>query len=360
MTNMNIAPSRLPAEWTDLTAEWLTETLTPNHPGVRVGEVHVLMIDDGTNRRARLGLSYLEGDGPQTVFAKAEGPHRVLHSRNGNLFNEPDLFASGVSLPLDHPLVYRVEIDRPALDYLIVMEDVTARGGEPRDSTRPLSVEQAASGLRGLAALHSRYWGFDGRGRPELAWVRTWEPTEGFRSGLASRVPTGIERAADLVPEVVTALGGAAVVEMWARTVRTFAQGTMTLLHGDAHIGNTYVLPGDGMGFLDWQVVRRGNWSQDVGYFLVGALTESDRRSAETDLVEDYRRALDVPDGSRPGRDEAWLRYRASAAYGLAIWLSTLGTDGFQSRQVSLTLAERYSAAFVDLETTGALAALGA
>jgi hypothetical protein len=58
------------------------------------------------------------------------------------------------------------------------------------------------------------------------------------------------------------------------------------------------------------------------------------------------------------GGDDAWLWYRASAAYGLAIWLSTLGTDGYQAHDVSRELVARYAAAFVELDTTGALAAL--
>jgi aminoglycoside phosphotransferase (APT) family kinase protein len=134
----------------------------------------------------------------------------------------------------------------------------------------------------------------------------------------------------------------------------------MTLLHGDAHIGNTYVLPDDNVGFLDWQVVRRGEWSQDVGYFLISALKEDDRRSSEADLVEEYRKALDGPSDQIPSASEAWLRYRATPAYGLAIWLSTLGTDGWQPREVSMVLAQRYASAFVELETMSALEALDA
>jgi aminoglycoside phosphotransferase (APT) family kinase protein len=134
----------------------------------------------------------------------------------------------------------------------------------------------------------------------------------------------------------------------------------MTLLHGDAHIGNTYVLPNGDVGFLDWQVVRRGEWSQDVGYFLVGSLIEQDRRRSEKKLLEEYCAALEVPDGQRPSKADAWLRYRATPAYGLAIWLSTLGTDGWQRREVSLALAQRYATAFVELQSERALAAISA
>ena len=129
---------------------------------------------------------------------------------------------------------------------------------------------------------------------------------------------------------------------------------------GKPHIGNTYVLPDGSVGFLDWQVVRRGHWSQDVGYFLVGALTREDRRRNEAALIEEYRTALELPESRRPSAQEAWLHYRATPAYGLAIWLSTLGSDGYQSRDVSLALARRYSSAFVELETLSALASIGA
>lgn len=154
----------------------------------------------------------------------------------------------------------------------------------------------------------------------------------------------------------MTTYDGDAIADLWVRDVATLDREPMTLLHADAHIGNTYVLPDGGVGFLDWQVVRRGHWPQDVGYFLVGSLTIEDRRRHEADLIAEYRDALDAP--ARPSAAEAWLHYRASAAYGLTIWLSTLGTDGYQPHDVSLALAERYAAAFIDLDSEAALATL--
>jgi hypothetical protein len=338
----------------------MTDAVSRRCPGARVSDVELVMVDTGTNRRARFGLTYDEGEGPGVVFLKAEGDaFREAHARNGNMFNEPDLFAAGVPIPVDHPLSYKVLIDRPGLDYVIVMEDVTARGGDPRDATRPLEPEQVAAGLAGLARLHGQYWGFSAATHPELAWVQTWEPTEGFAEGLAARIPTGLERGASCLPDEVKQLGLEAIMSFWARGVASYAQAPFTLLHGDPHVGNTYVLPDDEVGFLDWQVVRRGNWSQDVGYFLVSALTVEDRRASEAGLIEAYRNALDLPPGARPTVEEAWLRYRASPAYGLAVWLATLGTDTAQRREVCLSLSERYAAAFVELETSDALTRLG-
>jgi hypothetical protein len=243
-----------------------------------------------------------------------------------------------------------VVIDEPALDWAVVMEDVTLRGGDPRDSTRPLSPDQVGCGLRGLARMHRAYRGLTAATHPRLAWVQTWAPTEGFQQGLRKYVPLGIERAGGRLPASLAGLSGDEVVDFWVRYVALLSRDP-TLLHADAHIGNIYALPGDDVGFLDWQVVRRGHWSQDAGYFLQGALTEADRRAADRDLIAGYVAELG-------GGDDAWLWYRASAAYGLAIWLSTLGTDGYQAHDVSRELVARYAAAFVELETTGALAAL--
>jgi hypothetical protein len=358
VTTKRLDPAEIPSDWNDVTPEWMTQALSHRYPDVRVGEVTLIMVDNGTNRRARFALKYDAGCGPDVVFAKAEGDYRQAHALNGNMFNEPELFASGVPLPVDHPLAYYVLVDRPALDYVIVMEDVTKRGADPRDATRPMTVGQVANGLQGLARLHSQYWGFSGLTHPNLDWVQTWAATDGFAAGLIGRVPAGLERGASVLPEEVRQLDTPAIVDIWARCVDSLARDPVTLLHADPHIGNTYVLPSDDIGFLDWQVLRRGNWSQDVGYFLVSALTVQDRRGSEAELVAAYGRSLDVPADQRPTVEEAWLRYRASPGYGLAVWLATLGSDTAQRREVCLALCERYAAAFVELGTAEALSEL--
>src|SRR3546814_13044404 len=101
------------------------------------------------------------------------------------------------------------------------------------------------------------------------------------------------------------------------------------------------------VGFLDWQVVRRGCWSQDVGYFLVGALTQDDRREHERALLKIYADALEVSIAPCPTPDAQWLHYRASAACGTALWLSTHGTYVYTSRARSLERSHRYLAEIV-------------
>ena len=349
---------KIPKKWEDVTPAWMTKAISERHPDAAVERIELVTRDDGTNRRARFRIHYQagKGGGPELVFLKAHAPgHRIVHLRNGNLFNEARLFKCGVPLDVDHPLVYKSVVDCLHLDFLLVMEDIVHRGADPRDARRAMSVAQVMNGVRGLARLHSRYWGFCGRTHPKLRWVKTWKPSKGWQVGLSRRIPIGLTRGRDALPADVVRYSGQQIVDFWSRYVASLTHGPVTLLHGDAHIGNTYVLPDDDVGFLDWQVVRRGEWSQDVGYFLVSALEVQDRRSSERDILEEYRKCLQVPEHQRPTSGQLWNRYRATPAYGLAIWLSTLGTDGWQSREVCVKLCQRFAAAFAELDTLQAL-----
>ncbi len=309
----------IPQTWEDVTPGWLTGVLAPRFPDARVGTVELLWTSDGTNRRARFGLTYESGAGPEVVFVKAEGKFRESHAKNGNMFNEPLLFASGVPLPVDRPDSYASLIDMPSLDWLIVMEDIAQRGGDARDATRPMSPAQVTDGVRGLARLHRQYWNF----RPEtfvgLDWVQTWAGTEGFLAGIGRRMALGIERMDGTLPTELDGFGAEQLVALCGRYMNLLGREPHTLLHGDAHIGNTYVLPDDSVGFLDWQVTRCGHWSGDIGYFVMGAMTTDDRREYEHDILAAYRGEL--------GHDITGGRGVALVPRGIAVWPSRVAGD---------------------------------
>jgi len=357
MDEVSSADLQIPAEWDDVTPTWMTSALATRFPGAEVTSVELVLRDDGTNRRARFGLSYAGEAGPATVFLKAADPgHARLNAATGGLFNEPRLFTSGIELPIEHPAVYASLIDEPALNFLLVMEDITARGADPRDSTRPLTIDQAVTGVRGLACLHRAFWDHRLDAHDSLSWLEQLVAWKGMRGG----IDIGLERVAETVPAEVRTLTGRQIEDIWSDYISTMPDSPQTLLHGDPHVGNTYVLADGTVGFLDWQVLRRGNHALDLGYFLQGAVTVDDRRACEADLVDEYQRALGLPDDEQPTRAETWLRYRASAAHGLALWMATAASDTWQRPVVSRTLAQRYAAAFVDLETIGAISELTA
>lgn len=346
----------VPKSWDDLTPEWMTTALATDFPGAEVDSVTVATRDDGTNRRARLALTYRAGIGPDTVFIKAADPdHKELIRMTSGMFHEPRLFMSGAELPMEYPRVHTALIDEPDYDFVLVMEDLDARGADPRDATRPMTAEQAAAGLRGLARMHGRYWEHRLTEDPAMSWVEPFLPWGGME---IAPLPEAQKRLGDNAPAEVLALTIEQLLDdIWIPYIRSLTTSPQTLLHGDPHIGNTYLLPNNDVGFLDWQVVRRGNWSLDVGYFLQGALTIEDRREHERALLDEYRSALGLPADELPSADEIWLRYRASVAHGLTLWLCTASAGEFWQRpDIALALAQRYSAAFADLDSAAAIA----
>ena len=94
------------------------------------------------------------------MFVKAVDPaHKDLIKLTSGLFHEPRLFNSTSICRWSTRPSTPPSIDEADEDFILVMEDLTARGADPRDATRPLTVEQAADGVRGLARMHGRFWG---------------------------------------------------------------------------------------------------------------------------------------------------------------------------------------------------------
>jgi len=351
--------SKIPQNW-QFTPEWMTPIIAREHPGARLSKVTHVGGSEGTSSRARFELEYAAGTGPRAVFAKTQGDwlHRLLHVMTENLYQEGQLYASGVQLPLEYPKPVYGVVDKLRLNYLAIMEDLSPRGVVLHDATKPLSVDAVASGLRGLARMHSAFWNLSSETCPELAWAKPWKASWTFQQTLRRTCGIGIANLKDSLPAEVAALGAKGMEQWWSRYIRTVSRGPMTFLHGDPHVGNTYLVPGGELGFLDWACCRKGNWAFDVGYFLVSALDVADCRAHEADLVEEYRRALDVPAAELPTTEEAWLRYRTTPAYGLAVWVATGSSVNYQSSEICSNLVHRYGRAFLDLDTRAAIASL--
>jgi hypothetical protein len=330
---------RVPRTWAEITPGWVTEALQREFPGVVVSGVRRHDLAHGTNARAMLALSYAEGTGPERIFIKREGAWinrlalTALRARDAEI----ELAASGLDLPLEHPRVLAAASDRRRLAGIVVMEDLGTRGAVPSVMTEPLEADAVATGLAGLARLHDRFWE---RPVPFHAWRQggPWRPVAYAGFVHAQRRLRGLRR-----PDLVVDTPGA-ITRGFLGWASEAARAPQTLLHGDPHLANTYRI-GAEVGFLDWQLVRRGSYIHDVGYFLVSALSPTDRRAHERDLVAGYAAAL----GGRVTPAEAWDAYRATPVFGLGSWLQTLAGGGFQPDEVSLAAIERFASAYVDL-----------
>lgn len=321
----------VPRNWSGLTPGWMSAAL-----GRPVGAVSVIGAVQGTNARATVALGYDGEPGPARVFVKREGRWlnrlalTALRARDA----EAELVTHKLPLPLERPTFHAAATDRRRLAAIVVMEDVTLRGGRPNNALIPLTVEQVAAGLGELAALHAAYWN-----APLPSFVRPWHLGAAWAPAAhAGFVVAGHKLRRHGVDLGITARELERGFRGWARTA---TKGPQTLLHGDPHPGNTYAL-GEGVGFYDWQLIRRGTWAHDVGYFVASSLAVADRRAHERDLLAGYLDAL----GHRP--PDFWALYRRTPVFGLGSWLQTLAAGTFQPVDVCLTTIERFAAAYRD------------
>lgn len=350
----------VPRSWSEVSPAWMTAALSRRSPGAVVTAVRVEDVVDGTNRRARVRLWYEPGSsglgpevGPESVFVKREGRlvHRLALVALGALTAEARLAMSEVPLPIEHPCVYDAGIDLARLAAVVVMDDVTASGARPNQATAALSVAEARDGLEGLASLHGAFW--ERRLPGALGFLRPWRLGRAWAPVSAASLARGISRLRRLGPGLDLPRGVDALrLEREFRLSAILASaGPQTVLHGDPHPGNTYRLPGSRTGFYDWQLVRTGNWSHDVGYFMVSSLSVADRRVHERALLEGYLEALAATGVEPPDLPAAWESYRATPAFGLGTWMHTISAGSFQPPDICVSTIERFSAAYADLDT---------
>lgn len=353
----HVARVPVPVDLRGITASWMTRALGTRLPGAAVGAVEVGEVVRGTNARARVHLGYAAGSGPASVFVKGPGPwgNRLALAALGALFTEARVASSGAALAVDHPRFYAAGVDPRRLAAVVVMDDVETPVSRPNDARTALEVAQVRSGLAGLARLHAMYWGGDLPAR--LGFLRPWRLGATLSLVSTASLAHGIRRLDERGwPEPRPRGLDARTLGRQFRLGTTLASsGSRTVLHGDPHPGNTYALGEGGTGFFDWQLVRTGDWSHDVGYFLVASLDVGERRRHERSLLAAYLDELGSSGVPVPGWDAAWARYRSTPAYGLATWVHTLSFGSFQPVGVCLATIGRFAAAYEDLEAGRAL-----
>jgi len=228
---------------------------------------------------------------------------------------------------------------------VVVLEDLVARGCSFGDPTEPWSADRVAAALELLARWHARGAAPD------------WLPVGAAAARGAAAQFLGDEHwehhfAQDGAPVLPRALQDPAPI--WRAFERLWAlddAGPHCVVHGDAHVGNTYVDAYGPPGFLDWQTVCLGPWSYDVAYFIGGALTVADRRRHERALLDGYLEALRAHGGPDVGRDDGWRDYVRHTLHGF-LWAAT--PPVMQTPERVLAMAERYVAAIEDHDTLSA------
>ena len=399
---------RFPSRLDDLTPEVVTALLAEQHPGALVTGLEVLRSahrGDGvasTADRVALELEYERDVGlPSRMLLKTVLLHRGLrfgpsaiqltgktlralgslpfgsrlrpwvfsaigayqrrypHAPDAMYVNEVRFYRSiRPELSIEAPLCFGSIFDEANRSFGVLMEDLTLRGARFPNAMTSVTLEEMQGLMSTLAALHARYWESPWLDS-ELRWLAT--PLSG---GMA---PVFQALGLDLIRnQVETNEYKAALIQSLGKTVdalwealwkgqRILAEGPQTLLHGDPHIANTYLLPDARGGFLDWQLMMRGRWAHDFTYLVITGLSTEQRRRHDRALLERYLEAL-LQHGVRsaPSPSEAWLRYRQAAIWGLVIgWLIT-PTENYGEAITAANIA-RLVSAVQDLETLAAL-----
>lgn len=109
----------------------------------------------------------------------------------------------------------------------------------------------------------------------------------------------------------------------WDHLVDWWTSGTLTLVHGDSHLGNHF-LHGDEAGMLDWQAVQWGKGIRDVQYFLTDSLPADVLAAHEEELVRYYIEAV-AANGVVLDFAETWYQYRS---FSFQTWMTIVVSMG--------------------------------
>jgi aminoglycoside phosphotransferase (APT) family kinase protein len=141
------------------------------------------------------------------------------------------------------------------------------------------------------------------------------------------------------------------------RLEAAWAAGSLTLIHGDAHVGNMY-FTGSNVGLLDWQVVQCGQGMRDVTYFLANSVPTELRRAHERELIGAYLAHLADLGVAAPDPGTAWEQYRLHAAYAWFAAAVTAAAETLQSAPIVRAGLVRTSTAMMDLASVDAVTRL--
>lgn len=356
--------TRFPATVEELTPELLTAVLREHRSEVMVERVRVMETSQfggglaSTADRVILSLDFAPGCDaglPSRLLVKTclRQPHvpRAMYRTEVRFYRDirPEL-------TIEAPRAFASVIEEETGHFGVIMEDLTLRSARFPNATTPIALEEITGLIDTQAELHAHYWASP-RFERDLSWLPT--PCSGGMYKTFKNIGLDLIRAQmeiDFKNEIIQPLHRSAE-ELWealwkVQDILDCEPGT--LLHGDSHIGNTYLLPEGNGGLLDWQLMVKGRWAHDLTYLIVTALDPEERRKHERDLILHYLDELRRRGVEPPQENKARKLYRQAVVWGLVIgWLITPPQNYGQT--ITATNLSRLVTAAQDLETFQAL-----
>jgi hypothetical protein len=349
----------------EIDAEWLTEALGERYPGVVVDTVEVLSRQNLTNAHALIALTYADDDlavrsgAPVTAFCKLAptDARRDAIIATGMGPMEARFYRSlAPSIDLRVPLAHVARQDARTGLFVLVLEDLAARGCQISDGTWGIPSDLVADALEDLARMHAHFADPAVR-EAEAPWV----PVRGVGGEMGKQMLRhGIENHRERLSDAFVAVSSV-YCEQTAELHALWHEGPHTVIHGDTHIGNLFLDEGR-VGFLDWGIINVGSVMRDASYLLTMAMDIEDRRANQIDLLHLYVDALAAAGGPELSVAEAWAMHRVQAAYNVpASCQAVMFEEGRTAARTIFADAflARAEASLEDLEVVAALADRG-
>lgn len=355
----------VPISGAHVSNEWLTAVLCRDVPGAQVVSWNNPGGSSGTSERLALRVTYndagREAGLPTDLFTKTTTTYsqRMTMGGAGVLDGETKFYMNlRPKATMEAPKGYWGRADQKTFRSIAIMEDIAAtKGARFVDATEPLSHEQLKDLVQNLARLHGALWQ-----NPVLEGLRTprnyIESTQVFLD-IRKRCEVGMERAKAEIPPALYGQGD----RLFKATVRSMEIAgdnlPHTALHGDAHVGQTYITAEGRMGLADWQACQRGCWAFDYAYLVNSACEPADRREWGKGLMELYLKQLAESGGPTLNFDDAWVTYRQQSFWPYAAWAFTIGRAWYQPKMqpvpACLAIVRRTAHAIADLDALGAI-----
>ena len=326
--------------------DWLSAMLAPNWPGTEVTSVEVIEVLATQATKARLKL-HVTGGGqgvPTDICIKGVLTDTGAVS-SASLVETLFYREAAAVLPVRVPGCIHASLNAEGSRGVVVMHDVIVAGGHFCSALTSFTPAEAIDGLDQLARLHTA------TAPGSLVFAHGW--ARSFLDQISHKpiIPQGNlqdlldgSRGTRLSAGMRDAKRLQVSLERLAAEVRN---GPLCLVHGDAHAGNIYREEDGALGLVDWQILQKGSWAQDVAYHLAAVLTPEDRRANERDLLADYCARLKAMGGSDIDFDTAWRSYRVAMVYGYYLWAITRKVDP----EITDTFVYRLGTAVDDLDT---------
>lgn len=323
----------LPTNDTELTPEWLTQTLRESGTleRGRVTKARATRIAEGAGLMARLYRVELDYDAadskaPRSLIAKIpmDAPQNRQVADFYRMYQrECDFYQyyAGRS-PLRVPKAHAI-VRGEGSEFVLLLEDF----GKYRlgDQVQGNRAQDAVNAIAALAAFHGTFWGQ----AQDLPHLLDYSQPE-FAAALDHTYRNSVQPTIDAFPELFTpALRelALAVTDKTTALLRNELEKPRTILHGDFRSDNLfYEVPGAPVAIIDWQIAGRGYGPFDIAYHLTQSVTPEVRREVERPALEGYLRVLQQHGVNDLSFSDLWESYRFNALFSFVYPVTICGS----------------------------------